>query len=151
MRDPANHHCCVVDISGTGVLIEGPSGSGKTSLALGLLERAEVMGRPAFLVADDQAMLQLVNGALVARVPGALAGKAEIRGFGISRRPYLENTVVRLVTNLVEDEMVERMPEPMTRSYLGLKLPCVNVPTRHEAAAARIVFAHLDEMSLKSA
>ena len=151
MNDPGNYHCCVVEIAGLGILIEGPSGSGKTSLALGLLERAEVKGIPGFLVADDQALLESKNGELVASVPGALAGKAEIRGFGISLRAYRESTAVHLVVELVEDELVERMPEQITRPYRGMELPYTQVPIRHEAAAARIVFAHLDMMKRKSA
>ena len=151
MSGSENCHCCVVEISGTGILIKGSSGSGKTSLALGLLERAVNRGLHGELVADDQAIIEAKEGALVARAPKSLAGKVEIRGFGISTSPYRESTVIGMVAQLVDDELVERMPEPAVCSVRGLKIPLVQVPIRHEEAAARIIFANLETMNRKLA
>ncbi len=146
----ANHYCCVVEISGTGILIEGSSGSGKSSLALGLVERAVNRGLQGFLIADDQAILEAKGGVLHARVPPQLAGKVEIRGFGISTTPYKESAAVSIVAKMVGDELVERMPDAATCSVQGLKIPLVKVPIRHEEAAVRIIFACLEAMNRNS-
>ena len=150
MSDHHNHHCCVIDIAGSGIMIEGRSGSGKTSLALGLLERAAVRRIEAFHVADDQAMLSTGDGGLIASTPQNLAGKVEIRGFGVSELPYRQCAVVNLVVRMVDDELIERMPEPKSCSILGLKIPVIDVPIQHEEAAARIVFAVLKSMQQNS-
>ena len=83
MTNSLTHHCCIIEINNQGIMIEGKAGSGKTSLAFGLLERAEQLGLKAFWIADDQAHLETNDGCLVARVPETLAGKVELRGFGI--------------------------------------------------------------------
>lgn len=70
-------HATVVAIGGRGVLIRGPSGSGKSDLALRLLDRG------AELVADDYALVWEEDGKLLARAPGTIFGKIEVRGVGV--------------------------------------------------------------------
>ena len=124
-------------------MIEGPSGSGKTSLALGLLEQAEWQGLPAFLVADDQARLTANNGVLEAIVPETIAGMAELRGFGIIRKPHKQKTTIQLCARLIEDEAIERMPDEKTCLTKGVTVRLAEVPQRHERAAIRIILAQL--------
>jgi HPr kinase/phosphorylase len=139
----ANRHCCVVEISGTGILIEGEAGSGKTSLALGLVEAARARGLDAHFVADDQALVELSGNSVVARTPAAIAGLAEVRGHGIVPVKHREACKIGLVVRLVPDESIERMPLAKTCDLLGVTLPVVNTPMRHEAQAVRIVLASL--------
>jgi HPr kinase/phosphorylase len=138
-----NRHCCVIEICGTGVMIEGEAGAGKTSLALGLVEAARGRGLDAHFVADDQALLARSGDTVVAKVPGALAGLAEVRGHGIVPVTHRDSTIIGLVVRLVPDESVERMPAGGTCDLLGVTLPVVNTPVRHEAQAVRIVLASL--------
>jgi HPr kinase/phosphorylase len=140
-----NHHCCVVAIGGAGVLIEGPSGAGKSSLALGLVDAARTRGLVAAFVADDQAMLHTRRGRLFAKAPPALAGLVEIRGYGIARTPCLDCARIDAVARLVEDEGVERMPDPAFAELLGVRVPLLLAPRRHEAQGVRIVLAFLAE------
>ncbi|MCB1459685.1 MAG: HPr kinase/phosphatase C-terminal domain-containing protein [Nitratireductor sp.] len=140
-----NHHCCVVDIDGRGILIEGRSGSGKTSLALGLVDTCRSRGRVAHLVCDDQAILTCHDGRLFANCPPLIRGKAEIRGFGITQVDSLDISRLVLAVRLVDDEDVPRMPEPRTGTYCGTALPLVTTPRRHEAQAIRIILAWLQE------
>jgi len=148
MNGPLNHHCTVVELSGIGVLMEGASGAGKTSLALGLLEAAKSLGQQAFLVADDQANLHKTGGSLVASVPQPIAGRIEIRGFGVTTQQHLDSTVVRIVARMVDDEAIERMPEAKSCRLQGIELPLVAVPCRHEKASIRILMAHIDQLGL---
>lgn len=148
-----NHHCSVVDLAGTGVLIEGASGSGKTSLALGLLEAAARLGMAGMLVADDQVILTLVKGEFRARPPEPLRGLAELRGHGIIQLPFKPETTIGLVARLVGDDLVDRMPEPRHESRIaglgpGRPVRIINLPRRHEAQGIRIVLAVLQEMGL---
>ena len=145
-----NHHCSVVEIDGSGVLIEGPSGAGKTSLALALLERASQQGLDAALVCDDQALLCARNTALYAATPASIAGKAELRGYGIIALTHKPETRVRLVVRMIEDARIDRMPEPATATLAGIELPRLDVPQRHESQSVRIVFAWLGEGVLKT-
>jgi HPr kinase/phosphorylase len=140
---PVNRHCCVVEIAGTGVMIEGEAGAGKTSLALGLVEAAARRGIEAFFVADDQALVERDGAKIIARVPPAIAGLAEVRGFGVvpvAHRPF---TSIGLVVRLAGDQAIERMPHPQDCDLLGVMIPVVNTPVRHEAQAVRIVLASL--------
>lgn len=144
---PQLFHASVVQIDGKGIMIIGQSGSGKTSTALGLLETAKIHRKDASLICDDQAHLFRENQQLIAKVPEQIAGQVEIRGFGIINHPYLEKSAISLVTELVDDEKIERMPEPDRFTIEGLNLPFLKIPRRHEELAVRIVFAWLNENS----
>ena len=76
-------HGTAVSIDGKGVLIAGASGGGKSALALTLIRRARQGGFEAGLVADDWTVLDQDGGRLIASCPPQLAGKIEVRGYGI--------------------------------------------------------------------
>jgi len=138
-----NTHACAVKIGSTGILITGPSGSGKTSVALGLLERAQISGFKSVLVADDQVYLENRHEKLIASVPEAIGGMVELRGFGIVSLPHELQTEIGLVVKLIEDERLERLPEQKFISIKNISVPVIKVPQRHENHAVRIVFAWL--------
>ena len=145
-RAPANavnRHCCVVEVDGTGVMLTGDAGSGKTSLALGLIEQAKLQGLDAHFVADDQALVWAEGGRLMAQVPEPIAGKVEIRGFGIDTIAFKSATAIGLAGALVADDRIDRMPEARSIRLLGVEIPELLLPERHEAGAARIVLGHL--------
>jgi HPr kinase/phosphorylase len=84
------HASCVV-VGGVGVLIRGASGSGKSDLALRLIDAG------ASLVADDYCEAEALAGRLVVRPPPAIAGKLEVRGFGIVDLAHLPSTTIGLI------------------------------------------------------
>lgn len=141
-----NYHACLVQLEGKGVLITGSSGAGKTSLALGLLERLERNGKPAFFVCDDQVILNVQNNRLTGSAPETIAGKAEVFGFGIIDVTYVPSSRIDLVVQLQSDEEIERLPDPDHVQLLEIKVPCISVPERHENQAARIVLAKLSAL-----
>jgi serine kinase of HPr protein (carbohydrate metabolism regulator) len=141
-----NHHCSVIEIAGTGIAIEGKSGAGKTSLALGLIEAAKRRSIEACLICDDQALIEAKGGRLYAKAPDPIAGLVELRGYGVARMASKPGCIVRLVVRLVPDEEVERMPGPAHTSLLGIELPLVKLPERHEAQSVRIVLASLGDL-----
>lgn len=141
------HHCTAVVVNGHGILIKGASGSGKTSLALGLVERAYQKGWQASLVGDDRLHLNEDSGRLMAVVPDVLAGKAELRGYGIVNLPHVSEAAISLVANLVDDDTIERMPDSKTVAIEKVTLPLIEVPVRHEEQAARILMAWLHEQA----
>lgn len=145
--DAVNRHLTVVEIDGTGIAIRGPSGTGKTSLALGLVERASEAGLAAHFICDDQTLLSARRGVLHAFAPPAIAGRVEIRGYGIVEIDHKPETAIGLVVELVDDHTVERMPDERRAELLGIGLPLLRVPRRHEAGAARIVLAWLRDHS----
>ncbi len=140
-----NRHCCVVEVGGTGILIEGASGSGKTSLALGLLEHAKLNGIPSAFICDDQAILRVQDGKLIAQAPEAISGKVEVRGYGITTLENQIETAVDLVVEMVADQEVDRMPDHQFTIMEGVQLPSLKVPVRHEAGARRIIMAWLSD------
>ena len=146
MNSCCNLHCNVISLQDFGLLIRGIPGSGKSSLSLGLLDQAELRGIQASLVSDDQAILEKRNHTLVARVPESISGQIEIRGYGIASRPFIPETEINLVVELVDAELVDRMPNPEFTEILGVTLPLVKVPSQHEAGASRIVFSTLDDI-----
>jgi HPr kinase/phosphorylase len=70
-------HATTVSLDGRGVILRGPSGSGKSDLALRLINEG------ALLVADDQTILFVESGRMMAQPPAEIAGKMEVRGVGI--------------------------------------------------------------------
>lgn len=137
-----NHHCTVIELDGLGIAIEGPSGSGKTSLAFGLIEAAGSKGLVACFVCDDQALLEVRSGEILAHAPESIAGKAELHGFGIVDIDHKPQTRLGLLARLTGK--VARMPEQHEANLLGVSLPMIEVPARHESQSARIVFAWLE-------
>lgn len=139
------HHACALEINQTGILIKGCSGSGKTSLMLGLLERAKLDGFDAYLICDDQVLLNSTPDSLIAKAPKTISGLVEIRGYGIISHPHKPATLLRLIVELIEDGKIERMPEQKFSDYGAIRLPLIEVPQRHENQAVRIIFAWLGE------
>ena len=147
VSEPVNRHCCVVDTGKTGILIEGPSGSGKTSLALGLVEALQRDNNNAALVADDQALLYVEDGRLMAAAPSQIAGKAELRGYGIIEVSHHGPVAIGLVARLVDDGKIERVPASRHTIICGIDLAMVELPKRHEAQSIRILRAWLGQNS----
>ena len=138
------HHCCVIAVDGFGILVEGPSGSGKTSLMFGLHERLSQMGISVKLVSDDRACIEVRSDQVIARAPETIRGKAEIRGYGIipincSTKPV----AIGLIVRLVEDQEIQRMRDPRTINFHSCPIELLEVPTRHEEGATRIILAWL--------
>ncbi len=138
-----NHHCSVVELAGTGVLVEGPAGSGKSSLAFALLEAAQRLGIDCAFICDDQAIIEKQGERLSASAPASIAGLAEIRGHGIVSLKHKPKTVVGLLVRLIDDEQVEQMPPERSIVLNGVRIALVEAPRQHEARAARITLARL--------
>lgn len=138
-------HACAIDIQQIGILIKGASGSGKTSLMLGLLEHATRKDLNCALIADDQVFLKSFSNTIEAFVPKKIQGLVEIRGYGIVNYPNKPSVQISLVVELIEDEKIERMPDPKTILVKATKLAYLQVPMRHENQAIRIIFAWLKD------
>jgi serine kinase of HPr protein (carbohydrate metabolism regulator) len=128
-------HACCVSCDGTGVLLRGPSGAGKSDLALRLIDLG------ADLVADDQVELRCHDDRLLAGPPPSLAGLLEVRGLGILRFPYRAEVELGLVVDLVDDDDVERLPEPAATVLLGRSLPCHRLSARPASAPNKVRLA----------
>ena len=132
-----NIHATAIALGACGVLIEGPSGSGKTSLALAAIEKLQ--NRFAALVADDQSLIEAANGRLIATCAPALAGLAEMRGFGIVKIPVIQSVVVDMVIRLIDQTKIERLPESKTITLEGIELPFFELPARQIAVALPVL------------
>lgn len=123
-------HATAVLAGAHGVLIRGPSGSGKSMLA------AALIGRGAWLVADDRVHLSACHGRLLATASGAIAGRLELRGRGILTVPHERSAVIRLIVDCVAETGLERLPDSshMSAALLGITLPRQVVPAASDAA-----------------
>jgi serine kinase of HPr protein (carbohydrate metabolism regulator) len=136
-------HASTIIIGNKGVLIRGKAGAGKSSLALHLIESSHAVCRFAGLVSDDQTKVNNANGLLLASCPDAIAGKIEIRGFGIVDLDCISSAIIHLVVDLVEPDRIERMPDLELCEIERVKLPHISVPRCREDQATRIILARL--------
>lgn len=139
MSDGTLVHACAVLYEGRGVLVRGASGAGKSRLVLDLIDDAETHGRDAALVSDDRVLVRAVNGRLVARVPGTIAGRIEVRGLGIVSLPHEAACVIALVVD-IEETLPPRMPEEEARFVTidGLDMPCLRLWREDHRAVLRV-------------
>lgn len=135
MSESETIHAGCVAIGGRGILILGPSGSGKSDLAIRLIDRG------AMLVSDDYTVLSEAERSLIASPPATIVGKIELRGVGIVERECFGDVPIALAVDL--GAAPQRLPEPLTRSWLGHAIPLValnglepSAPIKVEAALA---------------
>lgn len=117
-------HATCIALGEAGVLIRGDSGTGKSTLALLLLDRADLIGIPAALVGDDRIRLTREGDDLTARPHPALAGRIELRGLGLCRVLACRDRVgLALVVDLVP--AAARLPEAVSSAVdiLEKRLP----------------------------
>lgn len=118
------------------MLIRGASGAGKSDLALRLIDAG------ASLVADDYCEAEALAGRLVVRPPPAIAGKLEVRGFGIVELIHLPSTTVGLIVDLIDSTEIERMPEGgATDAIEGVRLPRLRLDPTHASSVAKVRLA----------
>lgn len=115
-----------------GVLICGGSGSGKSDLALKALDAG------FRLVADDRVVVWRSGGVLFGRAPESLAGLIEARGHGIIRESPLAMAEIVLVATCVEDEAIERMPEPEMIEVAQVAVPRLRIDPFEASAPAKL-------------
>ena len=138
-------HATCISIAGRGALLIGPSGAGKSDLALRLMHLTARIGRdtvPVDLVADDQVIVELRAGRLLARAPTTLAGRLEVRGLGILEMRFAGETELCLVVEPAKAAGIERLPDPMpTIEILGLRLPLLRLAPFEASAPLKVVLA----------
>lgn len=115
---PTLHASCVA-IGARALLIRGPAGSGKSSLAL------EMMARGATLVADDQVLLTVDAGGLIADAPTATRGLIEARGIGLLTAMTAGPTPVAALVDLARQEQ-DRLPQARSIQMYGVTLPLLH-------------------------
>jgi len=144
MADPALLHGSCVSVGEAGVLLLGPPGSGKSDLTLRLIDQLGygISGalKHAQLVADDQVMVTLEDGRLVASAPPTIAGCMEIRGLGLVGLPHRSQVVLALAVRLNARQSIERLPDMEKNRFeiLGTSLPMVLIDPASASAPARI-------------
>jgi serine kinase of HPr protein (carbohydrate metabolism regulator) len=147
---PTNLHATGVVVGNHGVVVMGPSGSGKSSLAFELIQQSRIAGQFACLVADDQLFIRQAAGRLLVTAPEPIAGLAEIRGHGVARIDHEPRAVIDLAVELVSPDEAPRHRRDVTRTIAGVMLPCLELPWRDTAGAARAVRAWLDPANVPS-
>lgn len=108
---PDTIHATLIQLSGFGVLLRGHSNSGKSSIALRLIDEAELSRMTCHLIADDQVILSLNEGRLIGGAPDNLFGKIEMRGVGIINVDARRDCMIDLVVDLTPHQSFERMPD----------------------------------------
>jgi len=112
-------HASCVAYEDKGVLIKGAAGTGKSSLALAL------MAFGARLVADDQTIVDRVDGWPTARPAANIAGMIEARGIGLLAADSVAPVRIALVIDMdqIEDQ---RLPESRYFDILGEAIPLLH-------------------------
>ena len=128
-------HATCVAVEGVGVLIRGRPGAGKSDLALRLIDAG------AELVADDSCETVVRTGVLHVTAPPAIAGKFEIRGYGIVKLSARAQITVGLVVDLKPDAEIERLPEQTACDIDGVSLPLLTVDGLSASAPAKVRMA----------
>lgn len=128
------HGTCVA-IGTRGVLIRGRSGAGKSDLALRLIAEG------ARLVADDQVMVSVAGGRLVARAPEPIRGLIEVRGVGLVPAPTAASARIALVVDLATAHAVPRLPEPQSTRIDGVDVPVAALAPFEASAAIKVRLA----------
>ena len=128
-------HGTSVALGDEGVLLRGPSGSGKSDLALRLIDQG------ARLVADDQTELHIEGDAIAMTAPATIAGQLEVRGIGIVQVPSVPVAALRLVVDLTDPAMIERLPEPRHCDVLGHNVPLIALAPFEASAVAKLRLA----------
>jgi serine kinase of HPr protein (carbohydrate metabolism regulator) len=120
-------HGTAIRVGETGLIFIGPPGSGKSSLALQTLFSARLMGHYAALLSDDQVFVEAVSGAVRATAPPSISGMIELRGSGIGRVAWIDETVLHLAVRLVDVHAGNRIPEENQywRAEGGITLPMI--------------------------
>jgi serine kinase of HPr protein (carbohydrate metabolism regulator) len=126
-------HATCVAIGGRAVLLAGPPGAGKSDLALRLIDRG------AALVSDDYTELRLSGGWLLARAPATIAGKLEVRGFGLVDLAAVADVPVCLHADL--GAAPERLPEPGTIRLAEADVPSVALAALEGSAPLKLEWA----------
>lgn len=138
-------HGTAIAVDARGVLITGAPGAGKTTLGLALIGRARAGGYPAGLVADDRVLLDADADGVTTQCPPAIAGKVELRGWGVVDAPEIVAGPVRiaLLVRLVPPAEALRFAMDHTEQVMGRKLPALRLPEGPPPTAPAAVFAAL--------
>lgn len=127
-------HGVMMDVSGTGVLLQGPSGIGKSECALELIKRGHR------LVADDAVVVKRISDRVAVAEPRKLWRHAmELRGLGLIDVRSLfgmgaisDRIQIELVIRLEKwdpERTYERLGiEPSTREIAGVPIPFLVIP-----------------------
>ena len=126
-------HATTVAKEGRAVVIAGRSGSGKSDLALRLIDRGFV------LVSDDQTMISKTDGKLIARAPGTIRGKIEVRGIGILEMAIAESAAVSLWVELTNE--IKRLPDSEKHKILGIEVPKISLDATTASAPIKVELA----------
>ncbi|MBO4520223.1 MAG: HPr kinase/phosphatase C-terminal domain-containing protein [Alphaproteobacteria bacterium] len=125
-------HASCVEFASEGLLICGESGAGKSDLCLRLTDIG------AQLVADDQTRIENRGGKLIASCPEKLQGLLEVRGIGIVKTPFIEETEIHLKLILRPNEKIDRMPEIRTEIIEGVRIPVFLLNAFEASAVSKI-------------
>lgn len=125
-----NVHGTAVVIATTGLLFVGSSGAGKSMLAHACLSAARARGLFAALVADDQVLVRMHAGRLLATRPETIGGMIELRGTGIASLPSLRRARLDWAVLPGRFADMERLPAAGERFEVldGAMLPLIRLP-----------------------
>lgn len=139
-------HATAIAFGAHGVLLRGPSGAGKSDLALRCIwgghTGAGTQLRAASLVADDQVIVEAVDGAVVLRTPAQIAGLIEVRGVGVVRLPHVTAVGLALVVDLVTPGAIERLPQGRAEAAIaGIFVPLTRIAAFEISAPIKVALA----------
>lgn len=137
-------HGTTIALDDLGAMIVGPSGSGKSDLALRCLalSTSPLVGGTVDLVSDDQTIVIVRNGCLIATAPDTIRGMIEVRGVGIVPIPARPDATLALIVDLA-GEKPERLPplEQQTTDILGLPVPRIRLEPFESSAPLKLLLA----------
>ena len=122
-------HANALLVNGHGILVRGASKQGKSTLTLALIDAARVRGWPMQLIGDDRILLYPEAGGVMAEGHPAIAGKLELRGFGIVDLPFAKCGRVELVIDLVAGDASAPLKPGQTELF-GQKILHVEMVAR---------------------
>lgn len=133
-------HATAIEYNGHGVLLRGASRSGKSSIALRLLDEADLCRQNCFLVADDRVHVHAQDGTLNAKAPETLYGLIEMRGVGVLSVRARQNCSVNLIVDLVPTETLIQIPDEDTHfaTIHGISIRRIFIAERNPDASCLI-------------